>query len=155
MMFVPLSGTMSLLFSPFGERAWVGPGIWVSKTLNRYTVLSLARKKNNRNEVNATKVPHLLGSFPLSAYSSQISLPWWRRGSLYHVTDGAGYFSTTNYIDQWCAKKQHDWLFRCRSPLGQMFEDNTQSHGWYESKPASPLHHKRQTQRERCWWKDK
>lgn len=35
MMLDPLSGTMSLLFSPFGERAWVGPGIWVSQMWNR------------------------------------------------------------------------------------------------------------------------
>lgn len=56
-MLVPLSWTMSLLFSPFGERAWVGPGIWVSKMLNRYSVLALwsggEGKRDTRNDAKS------------------------------------------------------------------------------------------------------
>ncbi|MEQ2199852.1 hypothetical protein XENOCAPTIV_014295 [Xenoophorus captivus] len=77
MMLVPLSCTMSLLFSPFGERAWVGPGIWVSKMSNRYSVLALwsggREKRDSRNDAKAMKVSHLQSSLLPSAYSSQIS----------------------------------------------------------------------------------
>lgn len=117
MMLVPLSWTMSLLFSPFGERAWVGPGICVSEMSNRYyCVLLLAGvgggaggvriKKNEQERCEHTLKRKCRSSESpcsrLSAYSSstQISAPM------------------TSYST--CPRDQWGWLpilFRCWSHL--------------------------------------
>lgn len=92
MMLVPLSGTMSLLFSPFGERAWVGPFIWVSRNVEQIVCSLFAQERGKRKEKHPTgtiakaeserkrerrerreREPRLRVSFLRSAYSSQIS----------------------------------------------------------------------------------
>lgn len=53
-MWVPLSGMMSLLFSPFGDSAWVGPGI---RSLIYWTVFCSRWRRNRRCAL--LQVPHL------------------------------------------------------------------------------------------------
>lgn len=75
-------------------------------------------KKNNRSDANAKKVPHLRGSFLLSAYSSQISalmtllypVPRDRQGWL--PVPYGGLFRQTKLIT--CVLKQHhQWSDQC------------------------------------------
>lgn len=88
------------------------------------TLFSLwSGKENNRNDANAKKVPHLRGSFPLSAYSSQISAlmtllhrvprDWW--GWL--PVPYGGLFQSTKLHWSLVLKKHHYLPDRCFMPL--------------------------------------